>query len=168
VNKGQLIAIAVALVVTVIIYLGSRTPDESATAVEQDVIEEPVATSSELDDKVNQAVQIIQTGSAPPMQAVALLREVVAADSNHISANYWLGEFSMMSGQYDKAVIRFNKLCSFEPDNAEFCVKLARAYQGAGQTEDGIAVLNQFLSTHPDEKIKEQLGAVLDEMSVEL
>lgn len=167
-KKGQIIAIAAAVAVTVIIYLTSRTPNESAAPIEQEVAETPASTGSELDAKVEQAVQIIQSGSGAPMQAVTLLREVIAVDSNHISANYWLGEFSMLSGQYDKAIIRFNKLCRLEPDSAEFCIKLALAYKSVGQPEEGIAVLNQFLSTHPDEKIQEQVNAVLNEMSVEL
>lgn len=170
-KTGQIIAIVGTLVLTVLIYLAVRTPQESEVTENTENTEATQAstsTSAELDAKVEEAVKIIQTGSGAPMQAIGLLREVIAVDSNHISANYWLGEFSIASGQYDKAIIRFNKLCKLQPDNAEFIIKLAQAYKGAGQPEEGVAVLNQFLSTHPDDHIKEQINPVLDEMSVEL
>ncbi len=167
-KRGQILAILGAVVLTIVLYLAARTPKESATEAGPETIEKPVADASELDAKVEQAVQIIQSGSGAPMQAVTLLREVIAVDSNHISANFWLGEFSMMSGQFDKAIIRFNKLLHLQPDNAEYCIKLARAHSSAGQPEQGVAVLNAFLSTHPDEKTKEQVGPVLEELSVKL
>jgi predicted Zn-dependent protease len=168
VKTGQIIAILGTLVLTVVIYLAVRTPKESIEESTPEKTEAPVSASAELDAKVDEAVKIIQSGSGAPMQAVALLREVISADSNHISANYWLGEFSMLSGQYDKAIIRFNKLCKLQPDNAEYCIKLAQAYKSVGQPQEGVAVLNQFLSTHADDNMKVQLNAALNEMSVEL
>jgi predicted Zn-dependent protease len=168
VKTGQIIAIVGTLVLTALIYMAVRTPKESIEESAPVETEATISAEAELQAKVDEAVAIIQSGSGAPMQAVALLREVIAVDSNHISANFWLGEFSILSGQFDKAIIRFNKLCKLQPDNAEFCIKLAQAYQGVGQPEEGVAVLNQFLSTYPDDNMKEQLNAVLDEMSVKL
>lgn len=167
-KRGQILAILGAVVLTIVLYLAARTPKESAVKASEETVETPVAEVNELDAKVEEAVQIIQSGSGAPMQAVALLREVIAVDSNHISANFWLGEFSMMSGQFDKAIIRFNKLHNLQPDNAEYCIKLARAHGSAGQPEQGVEVLNAFLSTHPDDKTKEQVAPVLEELSVKL
>jgi len=168
VKTGQIIAIILTLGLTVAIYLAVRTPQESEVIENIETTEVSSSNSAELDVKVEEAVKIIQSGSGAPMQAIGLLREVIAVDSNHISANYWLGEFSIASGQFDKAIIRFKKLCRLQPDNAEFIIKLAQAYKGAGQPEEGVAVLNQFLSMHPSDNIKEQINPVLDEMSVEL
>ena len=160
---GQIIAVAVTLALAAIIYLISSRPQESA-----DNHESPQATPElSLDAKVEKAVEIIQTGSGSPMEAIGLLREVIQVDSNHVNDNYWLGEFSIMSGQYEKAIKRFNKLLRLEPDNKEFCIKLAHVYEAAGQPEEGVREINEFINSHPDDNIKEELQAVLEKMSVE-
>ena len=172
-KKGQIIAVVAAVVLTVGLYLASRTP-QNTIAITQDQAEaesntlESTANGNELDRKVEEAVQIIQSGQGSPMQAIGLLREVVQVDSNHIKANYWLGEFSMMSGQFDKAITRFDKLHSLQPDNLEFCIKLAQAYNGAGQYQSGADVLTAFLKNHPDKNVEEQIKPVLEKISVKL
>ncbi len=166
-KKGQITAIVIALVVIVALYLASRTPEE--VVIEQaTTTEETTEPVNELDAKVEQAVSIIQSGEGSPMQAIGLLREVIAVDSNHIGALYWLGEFSVMSGQFDKAIERFEKLHNLEPGNVEFCIKLARVQVSAGQIENGVATLEAFKRDHPGENVIEQVDAVLEEISVEL
>ena len=167
-KKGQIIAVVVALVIVLALYLSSRTP--------QSVVAEPAQTEetpdtadpmNELDAKVAEAVAIIQSGDGPPMRAIGLLREVITIDSNHIGALYWLGEFSVMSGQYERAIERFEKLHMLEPHNTEFCIKLAQSYVGNGQQEKGVQVLQDFKAAHPEQD-EEQIDAVLKEISVEL
>ena len=165
-KKGQIIAIIVAVGVVAAVYLVDRTPNSNESVQESTQEQtEPESSATNLDAKVEEAVQIIQTGSQPPMVAVQLLREVIDADSNHIGANYWLGEFSMMSGQFDKAVLRFEKLQKLQPDNVETCIKLARAYQAAGNSTQAQDVLKEFISAHPDDNTKEQIAPVLEEIS---
>ncbi len=166
---GQIIVVVAALVLTVLIYNFSRTPNDADLPTQE--AEEVATVASEnpaLDAKVEEAVNMIQSGNGAPMQAIGLLREVIQVDSNHVGANFWLGEFSLMSGQYDKAIERFNKLLQMQPANAEFCIKLAQSYQGAGQTSKGVEVINAFIAANPEEKMNEQLNAVLEKMSVEL
>lgn len=172
-KKGPIIAIVVAVAVVAAVYFADRAPkspenqeastEESAPAVET---AEPASEASPLDAKVDSAVAIIQSGTGSPMAAIVMLREVVAADSNHIGANYWLGEFSTISGQHDRAIPRYAKILRLQPDNVEVCIKLARAYQANGQKQQATDVLNAFLASHPEKEMKEQIMPVLDEMSV--
>jgi predicted Zn-dependent protease len=165
-KKGQIIlAIAVAAVVVAAVYLADRAPKSPSN--QEVAAEEPAApTVDSLDAKVDEAVAIIQSGEGSPMAAIVMLREVVAADSNHIGANYWLGEFSTMSGQHDRAIPRYAKILRLQPDNLEVCIKLARAYQATGQNEKASEVLNAFMASHPDEETKGQIMPVLNELSV--
>lgn len=165
-KKGQIIAVVIALVVVLALYLSSRTPQDSVVA-EPAQTEETAEPENELDAKVAEAVAIIQSGDGPPMRAIGLLREVITIDSNHIGALYWLGEFSVMSGQYERAIERFEKLHKLEPTNAEFCIKLAQAYVGNGQQEKGVMVLEEFKTAYPEQNV-EQINTVLEEISVEL
>jgi cytochrome c-type biogenesis protein CcmH/NrfG len=166
-KKGQVIAIVVAAGIVAAVYLAQRTPKSAQTeAPVAEQVAEPAVNP--LDAKVDSAVAIIQSGTGSPMAAIQLLREVVAVDSNHIGANLWLGEFSVMSGQFDRAIPRYAKILRLQPDNLDVCIKLARAYEGNGQIQQAVDVLNAFMAAYPNDKTKEQLSPVLEELSVKL
>jgi lipopolysaccharide biosynthesis regulator YciM len=171
---GKIIAIVIAVGVVAAVYLADRTPAETPQTEEvtEQQTEQPTEAESsmsdaDLDAKVDEAVEIIQSQSQPPMVAIQLLREVIAADSNHIGANYWLGEFSVMSGQYDRAIPRYRNILRQQPANVDVCIKLARAYAATGQLEMGTAVINKFIASNPSEETNEQLQIALNEMNVE-
>ena len=165
---GKIIAIVIAAIVVVAVYLIDRTPPKDVAVEATPQEETSPKPTSDLDKKVDEAVAIIESGSQPPMVAIQMLREVVAADSNHIKANYWLGEFSMMSGQIDKAIPRYAKILRLQPDNVDVCIKLARAYDANGQTQMGVSVLNEYKETHTDQNVIAQIEPVLNELSVKL
>jgi len=169
-KAGKIIAILIAAGIVAAVYLADRLPAKSAvSAQETEQTEETPASNNaqaDLDAKVEEAVNIIQSGDKPPMVAIQLLREVIEADSNHIGANYWLGEFSVMSGQFEKAIPRFKNILRQQPANVEVCIKLARAYEASGQIEQGKAILQDFMVSNPGEEVKEQIEPVLKEMIV--
>lgn len=167
-KSGKIIAIVVAAVVVIAVYMVDRTPEKDVATEVTPQEEAPTTPSVDLDAKVDEAVAIIEGGSQSPMVAIQMLREVIAVDSNHIKANYWLGEFSMMSGQIDKAIPRFAKILRLQPDNVDVCIKLAQAYDANGQTQMGVSVLQEFKDTHTDEKYVAQIEPVLNELSVKL
>ena len=59
-----------------------------------------------LDAKVGLGITYVQ-GSQDPMQGIAMLLEVVEADSTNINAHLALGDFSMQRGAPDKAIVRY-------------------------------------------------------------
>jgi tetratricopeptide (TPR) repeat protein len=59
------------------------------------------------------------------MPGVLQLKEIVSRDSTNELALYQLGLLSIQSGQYEKAVNRFEKLVSLHPSNPEYKQKLA-------------------------------------------
>lgn len=77
-----------------------------------------------LDAKVDLAVSVYNinlnetpTDNMELMQPALLLREVVAADSNHFDGQYYLAKLSVESNQLEKAIVRFKKLVSLQPQN---------------------------------------------------
>ncbi|OWY24683.1 tetratricopeptide repeat protein, partial [Sphingobacteriales bacterium UPWRP_1] len=73
----------------------------------------------------------------PPMvmKGVMMLREVTAKDSTHVGANLSLGRMSVMSGQFDKAINRFQTVLRKDATNAEAYYYLGEAYAAMGQKE---------------------------------
>lgn len=142
-KRNQLIALVLAVVAAVVIISLPRTPYEA------EVIEE-VGTSSALDAKVDEAVAIIQNGQGAPMQAIGMLLDVLKEDPNHEKALLWLGNFSMMSGQWDKAVDRFHQLSQLRPEVEIYTLNKVQALMQTGDTTRALNTANEYLNNYPD------------------
>ena len=75
------------------------------------------------------------------MQGVFMLRDVTAVDSINVPANFMLGRMAIVSGQFDKAIQRFERVVRQEPTNAEAYYLLADSYLAVGQKEKAIEAL---------------------------
>lgn len=73
-----------------------------------------------------------------PMVGIERIREVAERDSTNIYAQTTLGQASMVSGQLDKAVERFNKVVQLQPSNLEAVLFLAEAHEKLGNKNDAI------------------------------
>lgn len=80
--------------------------------------------------------------SENPMQGIQLLLEVVKEDPENSNANLNLGLFSMRSGQFDKAIKRFEVVAKKSP-SAESYAMLAEAYEQSGDKKSAIAALKK-------------------------
>ncbi|MDB2473034.1 tetratricopeptide repeat protein [Schleiferiaceae bacterium] len=136
---------AVAIVAAVAIFSLPRTPfQEEKLQVKEE--------ASALDVKVDEAVAIIQSGEGAPMVAIGMLLDVLREDPNHEKALMWLGNFSMMSGQWDKAIDRFHQLSQLFPENEMYALNKAQALLQTGDTTRAVEVSVEYLNTYPEAK----------------
>lgn len=91
-------------------------------------------------------------GSTEPMKGISLLREVIAAEPDNVSALILLGRFSIMSGQYDKAKERLDQALLINPSNAEAIFFMAITQQGLGNNDKAIELFEtcKKLVNNPD------------------
>lgn len=101
-------------------------------------------------------------GSNNPMQGVTMLREMVARDSTNIDAQLMLAKFGMVSGQFDKAIVRLEKILSLAPRNQDALLLLAQAYENSGETAKAIEVLKTFRSTVKDAATQKQVDDYME------
>lgn len=64
-----------------------------------------------------------------PMEGIMKVRQVVEKDSTNVFAQMVLGHGSVISGQYDKAIDRFEKVVRLQPGNLEAIIMLAETYE---------------------------------------
>jgi len=90
-------------------------------------------------------------GTGETMKGVGLLREVAATDSNNVPANMLLGKLSIQSQQWEKAIMRFEKVIAQDKKNLEAMYFLAQAYNGSKNYEKAIALLENCkkMETNP-------------------
>lgn len=89
----------------------------------QPASKEQEALTTDLDSlKLQQAVELVNGEN--PMAGITLLREMVAEDSTNVDAHYYLGLFSVKSGQLDKAIDRFKRVIALRPDDIKYQVEV--------------------------------------------
>ncbi len=78
-----------------------------------------------------------------PMQGIGLLREVAEKNPDFLDAQLTLANFSIKSGQFDKAVERMQKVLDRTPDEPKALFLMAAAYQSKGENDKAIELLRQ-------------------------
>jgi tetratricopeptide (TPR) repeat protein len=120
--------------------------------------------STNLEAKTGLGVTIVN-GMGMPMQGIAMLLDVVKKDPTNLRANMSLGIFAIKSGQFDKAIIRFQDIVKSKPSPDAYFY-LATAYENLGKNQEAIdAYLNsKKLAANPsltkfiDDKVIELKG----------
>jgi len=82
-------------------------------------------------------------GTGEPMKGVQILLAITREKPEDVPANMLLGRMSIQSGQFDKAVGRFETVLKKEPDNKEALFFLAQAYEGKGDKPKAIEMLEK-------------------------
>jgi tetratricopeptide (TPR) repeat protein len=75
---------------------------------------------------------------AETMQGILELVNVVKKDSTNMKAQLMVGVGGLVSGQFDKAIVRLQKVVTAQPDNAEAVAYLADAYAGKGNKVEAV------------------------------
>lgn len=88
------------------------------------------------DAKTGLGITIVN-GMGMPMQGIAMLMDVVKKDPKNLKANMSLGTFAMKSGQFDKAVTRFNDIIAIKA-SPEAYFYLGTAYENLGKNSEAI------------------------------
>lgn len=116
--------------------------------------------STNADAKTGLGITIVN-GMGMPMQGIAMLMDVVKKDPKNVKANMSLGTFAMKSGQFDKAVTRFNDIVAIQPTPDAYFY-LGTAYENLGKDKEAIdayleskkLAANATLSKFIDDKVK--------------
>jgi tetratricopeptide (TPR) repeat protein len=82
-------------------------------------------------------------GAGEPMRGVQILLAITREKPGDIPANMLLGRMSIQSGQFDKAIGRFETVLKTEPQNKEALYFLSMAYEGKGDKKKAIELLEQ-------------------------
>jgi len=106
--------------------------------------------------KVNLGACYVEAG-VEPMKGINLLREVEKTDSNNVNLQLNFAFFSEKSGQWDKAIRRFQKVLTLEPDFTEAYLHLADAYQQKGENAKAVEYLEKYLPLTNDKEKKKDI-----------
>ena len=117
--------------------------------------------STNADAKTGLGITVVN-GMGMPMEGIAMLMDVVKKDPKNLKANMSLGTFAIKSGQFDKAITRFNDIIAIKPSPDAYFY-LATAYENLGKKKEAIAAYlnskklaaNPTLSKFIDKRVAE-------------
>lgn len=104
-----------------------------------------------LDARIDLASVYVE-GMNPPMQGIQMLLALDEKYPGNEKINMELGRFSLMSGQFDKALARFQTVLAKDSLNLQAHYLGARAWLGVNDTASALGSLEQAtkLTTDPD------------------
>lgn len=155
----QIILVVSALLTVVLLYI-LPTPNANYRIIEP---EEKSAQENNLtsEEKIEKALGIIEKGGAP-MQGILLLKEVEKDDPSNEQALFYLGDFSLKTGQFEKAIPRFEKLTALNPKGAQYWYMLAQAYEMNKNSDKAINAYQTFINFNTDSIIIEDVRARIE------
>ena len=119
--------------------------------------------ANNLDVKTKMALTYFGTGE-PPMQGVAILREVLAQNPKFKPALFNMGMLSVQSGQYGKAIEWLNQLLEVSPDDVQGHLLLGVAHMNQGNKQKAREQFEQAKKLDSDPAVQQQADAYLKDL----
>ena len=106
--------------------------------------------------------------SSTPMEGILKVRSVADKDSTNIFAQEVLGHGSMISGQYDRAIARFEAVYRLSKSNVnvqvEACLMLAEAFERKADKPSAITWYEKSLDLIKNEEARQEVKKRIDEL----
>jgi tetratricopeptide (TPR) repeat protein len=96
-------------------------------------------------------------GIGSPMEGIQKIRTVADLHPDNVYAQLTLGHASVLSGQLDKAVERFEQVVKVQPSNLEALLSLAEVYERKGDKASAIKWYGQSLPHVRIEGLKDEV-----------
>jgi tetratricopeptide (TPR) repeat protein len=133
-KKPQLLALAGAMVVIVLLVLAPRVPAEKRAMA---------AMADPMKIRTAEAMALVQ--GEDPMRGIMMLREILEEEPENIEAHWQMGLFSVQSGQFDKALDRFKKVVELAGDDVpDAWFYLGRTYATLDSIPQAIESLRRY------------------------
>ncbi|MGR3810464.1 tetratricopeptide repeat protein [Jiulongibacter sp. NS-SX5] len=117
---------------------------------------------NQLHARTNTAMTYVS--SASPMQAIMMLRQVLDLNPRYVPAIMSMGALSMQSGQYDKAVGRFEQALSIDSGNLNAQLGLAYSLVELGEKERAKEILEALSQIGLDEVLQNEVNNTLESL----
>ncbi len=102
--------------------------------------------------------------SDAPMEGISRIREVLSRDSNNVYAHLMLVKGSLMSGQYDKAIVRLQTITRLQPDNLEAILMLADVYERTNNKTEAVKWYQRSLDVIKQDDMKAVIEKRIEEL----
>ena len=154
-KRSPLLAIFMGVVLALYIYTSSVRPSSPN--------KHQIVT---LDEQIKVALSDIQNGESPEAQMKGVLKMRSLAENNPENAELqWnMGLFSVQTGQFEKAVARFDKVIALDENRLDAYFQLASCYKALQDTSSAIEVLSTLIQKS-DGELKQSAKEMLEKFN---
>lgn len=99
------------------------------------------------------------------MKGILTIRKILEINPDNVEASFSLGMFSIQTGQFDKAVSRFEKVLQMQPENQSARYYLAYAKVQLNQTEEVGELLETVLRDASDPELKQMARNLINQIN---
>ncbi len=118
----------------------------------------------DLEAEIGEA-SVLVSGTNNPMEGILKLRKIDSENPGNVKVNLELGRFSIMSGQFDKALERFGGVLQKDSLNLQARYMMAQTYLGLKDTTAAIAQLEKLQSLTTDKMIIDQVDVEIKNLN---
>lgn len=108
-----------------------------------ELLEKAVALEPTNDTLKIKLGSLLVSNTSEPMKGIGMLREVADRNPDFLDAQLTLANFSITSGQFDKAIERMETVLKKKPDEPKAIFLLAVAHQSKGNKEKAVELLRK-------------------------
>jgi tetratricopeptide (TPR) repeat protein len=98
------------------------------------------------------------------MEGIQMLRNIAEKDPKNTQAQFYLGIFSLQTGQFEKAKERFETVLNIEPNSLEAHLYYSDALAQLGETESAIKELETASGLTDNEELKNQINKRIEQL----
>jgi Tfp pilus assembly protein PilF len=98
------------------------------------------------------------------MEGIMKIREVVEKDSTNTYAQLMLAKGSLLSGQYDKAVVRLESVNRMKPGDLESTLMLADVYERMKQNKKAVEWYQKATGLTNQKELKTAIQQRIEEL----
>ena len=135
-KRSPFIAIILGLVLALYIYTSSVRPKRPSTKKELPISEQIQVALSNIQDAENPQSQ---------MKGILQMRSLSEKYPENADLQWNMGLFSIQSGQYEKAVARFEKVINLDAQRLDAYMQLAMSYLALQDTSAATGVLTSLI-----------------------
>lgn len=159
-NIGIILALSGAALLIVLLYKAPIAP--ATEAVVETEGHSNTDGHTELEHKLEEAIEMVNGGE--PMAGITILRDLATEYPDEALPQFYLGLFSMQSGQFDKAVERFEKVIELDPKLLSAYTYLAEANIALGNQDRAVEILEALYLQLENEEEKVELLKYIEEV----
>lgn len=113
--------------------------------------------------KMKLAATYIEQGTNP-MQGIGMLLDIVKKDPKNADAQLMLGKFAIMSGQFEKAIERLEKVISLRPQSNDVLFLLAVAHENNGNKTKALELLERCKKQERNPDLKREIESYISRL----
>jgi tetratricopeptide (TPR) repeat protein len=126
---------------------------------------EKVPSGDPLSVDAQAKIAMTWVNSETPMKGILKLRELAEKNPENEFLAYQLGMLSFQSGQYDKAVVRFESAIKLNKENVNAWFYLAQSLQQTGKKKEALQAVEKGLALAREEDTKASFQELKNQLS---